>query len=84
MSFAGIHCVPLRRKLNCVASFFLSAVLLAPERALARPVPKDDRERHEPEERERKVYDPVHNDYHNWDGREDEAYHRWLETKHES
>jgi hypothetical protein len=74
----------MRREHKYLASLFLSAALLAPVGALALPGPQDDRERHEQEQRERRVYDPVHKDYHNWDAREDEAYHRWLETKHES
>lgn len=74
----------MRREHKYVASLFLSAALMAPLGALAIPRPQDDHERHEQEERERRVYDPYHKDYHNWDQREDQAYRRWLEEKHES
>jgi hypothetical protein len=69
-----------------VASMFLSAAILAPLGAVALPAPQDDREheRHEERERERRVYDPYHKDYHNWDQREDGAYRRWLDTRHEA
>jgi hypothetical protein len=67
-----------------VASLFVSAALLAPMGAFA--LPQDDREheRHEERERERRVYDPYHKDYHNWDNREDQVYRRWLDERHES
>ena len=74
----------MRREHKFVASVFLSAALLAPVGALAIPRPQDEHERREQEEREHRVYDPVYKDYHNWDAREDQAYHRWLETKHEA
>ena len=67
-----------------VASLFISAALLAPMGAFAMAAPQDDHERHEQEERERRVYDPYHKDYHNWDQREDGMYRRWLETRHEA
>src|SRR5215813_12602184 len=67
-----------------VASFCLSAALLVPMGVLAMRAPQDEHERHEQEEREHRIYDPVHRDYHNWDARETEAYHRWLEEKHEA
>jgi hypothetical protein len=65
-----------------VASLFLSTALLAPLGAFAMAEPQDEHERHEEKERERRVYDPYHKDYHNWDSREDEVYRRWLETRH--
>jgi len=67
-----------------VASFFLSASLLAPLGATAMPAPQDDHERHEREERERRVYDPYHRDYHNWDNRENDMYRQWLEGRHDA
>ena len=63
-----------------VASIFLTAVFMAPISVFATPVPQDDHERHE--ERERRVYDPYHKDYHNWDRREDEVYRHWLDDRH--
>ena len=74
----------MRRKYKYVASFFVSAALMAPVGAMAMPRPQDEHERHEQEEREHRVYDPTRKDYHNWDAREDEAYRRWLEVKHEA
>jgi len=62
------------------AALFVSAALLAPLGAFAMAGPQDDHERHEREER--RIYDPYHKDYHNWDQREDEVYRRWLDTRH--
>ena len=64
-----------------MASLFLSAALLSPM-ALAMAAPQDDHERHEQRERERRVYDPYHRDYHRWNRSEDDGYRRWLETRH--
>lgn len=72
----------MRSEHKFVASVFLSAALMAPVGALAIPRPQDEHERHEQEEREHRVYDPVNKDYHNWDQREDEVYRHWLEEKH--
>jgi len=90
-SFLGIHSLPFLEDNRCVenistwlGSFFLSAALMVPIGALAMPRPQDEPERHEQEEREHRVYDPANEDYHNWDAREDEAYRRWLEKKHEA
>src|SRR5262252_9247801 len=74
----------MRREHKYVASFCLSAALLTPVGALAMRAPQDEHERHEQEEREHRVYDPVRRDYRNWDARESEAYHKWLEEKHEA
>src|ERR1700747_1340144 len=81
--FAALEEKNMRREGKYLASFFLSAALLAPVGAMAMPRPQDDHERHEQEERERRVYDPYHKDYHNWDQREDQAYRHWLEGKQE-
>ena len=67
-----------------LAASCLSAALLVTVGAMAMPKPQDDHERHEQEERERRVYDAEARDYHNWDAREDEAYRRWLQEKHEA
>ncbi|HLV87215.1 MAG TPA: hypothetical protein VKV39_09590 [Candidatus Sulfotelmatobacter sp.] len=74
----------MRRESQYLACLMLSAALAAPLGAFARTAPQDDHERHEQEEREHRVYDPDHKEYHNWDRREDEAYRRWLDTKHEA
>jgi hypothetical protein len=65
-----------------VASLFLSAALLAPMGAFAMAGPQDDHERHEEKERERRVYDPYHKDYHSWNKVEDDTYRHWLEGRH--
>jgi hypothetical protein len=64
-----------------VASLFLTAAFMAPISAFATPVPQVD-QRHE--EHERRVYDPYHKDYHNWDRREDDVYRHWLGDRHEA
>jgi hypothetical protein len=76
----------MHRGKKYLASLSLSAALLAPTGGFAMPVPQDDRdhERHEAREGERRVYDPYHRDYHNWDQREDQVYRRWLDEQHES
>jgi len=67
-----------------VAALFLSAAIMAPLGIRAAASPQDDHERHEREERERRIYDPYQKDYHNWDRREDDAYRRWLDERHEA
>jgi len=62
-----------------VASLFLSAALLAPMGAFAMAAPQDN---HERREEPRRVYDPYHKDYHNWDKVEDDTYRHWLEGRH--
>lgn len=74
----------MRGKRQWLTSAALSVAMIAPMGALAMSAPQDDHERHEQEERDHRIYDPVHKDYHNWDAREDAAYRRWLEEKHEA
>ena len=74
----------MRRGKQCIASIFLSTALLAPLGAMAMPAPQDDHERHEQEERERRIYDSDHKDYHNWDRREDDVYRHWLDERHDA
>lgn len=68
----------MRREHKYMASFFLSAALMAPVGALAMPKPQDEHERHEQEEHNRRAYDQEYRDYHNWDSREDRMYRQWL------
>jgi hypothetical protein len=65
-----------------VASFFLSAALMAPFAAHAIPTPQDDHQQQK--EEQRRVYDAEHKVYHNWDDHEDAAYRHWLESRHET
>jgi hypothetical protein len=66
----------------------LSATIMTPL-AIAKPVPAiqdhDDHDRdHDRDHDNRRVYDPYHKDYHNWDNAEDRAYRGWLESRHEA
>lgn len=70
-------------KKSLIPSLFLSVAMLAPIGALAIPVPQDEHEKHEQEMHERRVYDATHKQYRNWDAREDGAYRRWLDERHE-
>ena len=72
----------MRRGNLYLGSMFLSAALVAPIGAMAVPRAQDEHERHEQEERERRVYDEDRHEYRNWDAREDDAYRHWLEFKH--
>jgi len=74
----------MRSGMKTLAAFCLSGALLAPVGALALPKPQDDHERHEQEEREHRVYDSSHKDYHNWDRTEDDTYRHWLDGRHEA
>lgn len=76
--------MPGKRLRLWLTSAALSVGIMVPIGALATTAPQDDHERHEQEEREQRIYDPVHKDYHSWDAREDGAYRRWLEEKHEA
>jgi hypothetical protein len=74
----------MRRKNQCFASMLVSSALLLPVGAMAMPRLQDDRdhERHEQEEHERRVYDPLYRDYHNWTSREEAAFRQWLTDRH--
>lgn len=67
-----------------LASLFVSAALIAPMGAFALAAPQDDRDHERHEREQRRVYDPDHKDYHNWDQREDGVYRHWLEGRHEA
>lgn len=75
----------MRRADMYAASVFLSAALAVPLVVSATVLPQDDkdRERHEQQERNQRVYDPVYRDYHNWDQGESSAYHQWFDERHE-
>jgi inorganic pyrophosphatase len=68
------------RGFRLLGLILLSAAITAPlanAKPLAAMQDRDDRDRDH-----RRVYDPDHHDYHDWDSREDEAYRRWLEERH--
>jgi hypothetical protein len=54
-----------------LASFSLTASLIAPGAIFATPAPQDDR-----------IYDRDHKDYHRWDDREKGAWERFQDEKH--
>jgi hypothetical protein len=60
---------------RCLSAFVLTAALATTDSVVAAtPKPQDVQVR---------VYDPGHKDYHNWDEREDHAYRRYIEERHE-
>ena len=62
------------RLISCsIGTLFLAAAFASPAPMLAAPTPQDVQVR---------VYDEHHKDYHNWDEREDRAWHRYLKEKH--
>ncbi|HVI08540.1 MAG TPA: hypothetical protein VND65_09635 [Candidatus Binatia bacterium] len=78
-----------------VSRYFGAALLstaIALPLASARPViaapvvaaqDHDDHDRDH--DRDHRVYDSYRKDYHDWDDREDRAYHRWIEeVRHET
>jgi hypothetical protein len=75
----------MHRGYRCLGTILLMAALGIPL-ANAKPVlAPQDHEEHERQEREnRRVYDPYHKDYHNWDSHEDGLYRHWLEGRHEA
>jgi hypothetical protein len=69
-----------------LGTILLTAALGTPL-ASAKPViaPQDHEDHDRDRDRDnRRVYDPYHKDYHNWDDREDGVYRHWLEGRHEA
>ena len=71
-------------------SLIVTAALAAPTAMQAAAKPQEngrqeeqrhEEQRHEENERNR-VYDRAHNDYHNWDDREDHSYRVYLTERH--
>jgi hypothetical protein len=70
------------RSYRYVGILLLSAAVSAPL-AIAKPaVAIQDHDDHDRDRDNRRVYDPYHKDYHNWDEREDRAYRGWLAERH--
>ncbi len=66
----------MRRKFRSCSSLLLSAALLVP---LAMHAQDRDRDRdHDRDDRNQRVYDRAHHDYHAWNNDEDDAYRRWY------
>lgn len=62
----------MRRVFRFTNSVLLSAALIAPLAVRAQ-----DRD-HDRDDRNQRVYDSSHRDYHNWNGDEDQAYRQWY------
>ena len=62
----------MRRVFRFANALLLGAALIAPIALRAQ-----DRD-HDRDDRNRRVYDPSHRDYHNWNGDEDQAYRQWY------
>jgi hypothetical protein len=60
-----------------ISSLFLTAALAAPVAMIAAPAPQEASV-------QVKVYDKDHNDYHNWDAKENDAWGRYLTENHKS
>lgn len=74
----------MHRGFRLLGLVLLSAALTAPL-ANAQPViAVQDRDEHDRDREHRRVYDPYHKDYHEWDAREDSVYRHWLEGRHEA
>ena len=61
----------MHRAHRYLASFFVTAALMAPVAIVAAPAQQDSR-----------IYDREHKDYHHWDDKEDQAWGRFLTEKH--
>lgn len=65
---------------------FLSAVLIAPVVMVTSAKAQDDRRQEEHQRENQKqvrVYDRAHKDYHNWDDNEDRSYRAYLGEQHQ-
>jgi hypothetical protein len=66
----------MHRPHHYLASLFLTAALGAPISIQAMPTPQDDHDR------QNRVYDKQHKDYHNWDDNENRAWGVYLTENH--
>ena len=68
------------------SSLVLTALLAAPMAISATAKPQEngrqDESRRDDKDRNNRVYDRAHKDYHNWDDREDHAYRGYLQGNH--
>lgn len=67
----------MRQAYRYIAPLFLAAVVAGPLPKIAAAAPQDAKV-------QVRVYDGDHKDYHDWDDREDRAYRRFLEERHET
>ena len=70
----------MHRPHHYLASLLLTAALAAPLSSLAAPAPQDDHDRDH--ERQTRVYDKQHKDYHNWDDNENRSWNQYLSENH--
>ena len=67
----------MRRADRYIASLFLTAALMAPASIVAAPGPQDRDAKDQG-----RVYDKDHNDYHDWNNNEKNAWERYQREKH--
>jgi hypothetical protein len=63
-----------------VGSAILTIALAAPAATLAAPRPQEINARVDVQTK--RVYDPTHKDYHNWDGNEDKQWRQYQTDQH--
>jgi len=74
----------MHRGYRYLGTVLLTAALATPL-ANARPlIGNQEHDEHDRDRDHRRVYDPDHHDYHDWDDREDGVYRHWLEERHEA
>jgi hypothetical protein len=66
----------MHRPHHYLASLLLTAALAAPLSVIAAPAPQDDHDR------QNRVYDKKHKDYHNWDANENRSWNQYLSENH--
>jgi hypothetical protein len=68
-----------------ISSFFLTAALAAPAAISAARQQDNERQQEnhrDDKDRDNRVYDHSHKDYHNWDDNEDRSYRQYLGDRH--
>lgn len=77
----------MHRTHRYITSLLLAAALATPAATIASRGLQDDRDSRNSQDsqdnkHEKRVYDPVHKDYHNWDDNENQAWNRYLSENH--
>ena len=65
-----------------VGSAILTLALAAPATIMAAPQPQEIKARVDVQTSQKRVYDPQHKDYHNWDSNEDRQWKQYHSTEH--
>ena len=63
------------------SSLLLAAALVLPAASQANPLPQEEHSRDQQEKNSR-VYDSEHKDYHNWNNDEDQQWRQYLTDQH--